>query len=526
MVRNVEELTAVAATTTTESAPSAAAMRTRRRNRSVRRNNFTLGNKGMVRSTAAAALATALVSLQTTRTVMMISAFDVNSRGRIYSRNVQTTCRSQLLRRQQHSILQHTYPCHHRHTLPFSPYAAWPYPSTAPATATTFLAMSSSSSSSLEQPRTGAEENQHPMNVTDYSEIWSSDNDDDDDDNIMTLADHDNEEDEQDSDDDDDDDDENPSEWMEMYEQWMSAVDGALKILKKKQTSLESEWSKAQDVETTVKRAQLLVSNLYLFTPGVTTATVVDWEAESEGDEDDDDSSGGGGVEVTLTLNTKKYDSASAEADALFAQARKLKRGSQVISQLLEETNTAKEILGSAQLDLQSVVDTTSSSFDEGRFGLVKDRLIRTASTTNFQIPSETSSDSSSSKQQRRSSSSGRGGQQQQQQRRERKPEIGTPASNVRKLTSPGGCTVLVGRNRRGNEHLSLSIARGNDVWMHSRGCPGAHVVIMNRRGGPKMTDECLQFGADLAIFYSDLRNEKRAEVSAVEPKHILKPRG
>ena len=230
---------------------------------------------------------------------------------------------------------------------------------------------------------------------------------------------------------------------------------------------------------------------------------------------------------MTVTLNTKKYDSASAEADALFAQARKLKRGSQVISQLLEETNTAQEILESAQLDLQSVVDTaSSSSFDEGRFGLVKDRLIRTASTTNFQIPSELSSGSSSSKQQQRSSSRGGGGGGQQQQRRERKPEIGTPASNVRKLISPGGCTVLVGRNRRGNEYLSLSVARGNDVWMHSRGCPGAHVVIMNRRGGPKMTDECLQFGADLAIFYSDLRNEQRAEVSAVEPKHILKPRG
>jgi hypothetical protein len=48
----------------------------------------------------------------------------------------------------------------------------------------------------------------------------------------------------------------------------------------------------------------------------------------------------------------------------------------------------------------------------------------------------------------------------------------------------------------------------------------------MNRRGGPKVTEECLQFAADLAIFYSDFRNENRAEVTAVEPKHILKPRG
>ena len=36
----------------------------------------------------------------------------------------------------------------------------------------------------------------------------------------------------------------------------------------------------------------------------------------------------------------------------------------------------------------------------------------------------------------------------------------------------------------------------------------------------------CLQFGADLAIFYSDLRNENKAEVTAAESKNIQKPRG
>lgn len=54
----------------------------------------------------------------------------------------------------------------------------------------------------------------------------------------------------------------------------------------------------------------------------------------------------------------------------------------------------------------------------------------------------------------------------------------------------------------------------------------GAHVVIQNRRGSPPPTPECIQFGADLAIFYSDFRNEKKAPVTAAEPKHLQKPRG
>ena len=51
-------------------------------------------------------------------------------------------------------------------------------------------------------------------------------------------------------------------------------------------------------------------------------------------------------------------------------------------------------------------------------------------------------------------------------------------------------------------------------------------MVIQNRRDGPSPTSECIQFAADLAIFYSDLRNEKKAMVTAAEPKHLQKPRG
>jgi predicted ribosome quality control (RQC) complex YloA/Tae2 family protein len=305
----------------------------------------------------------------------------------------------------------------------------------------------------------------------------------------------------------------------EYWRLW-NAVNDAIKTLDKKRNSLHSELSKARGAEDTMARAQLLVSNLYLFQGGVRRATVIDWE--------------NGGVEVELALDcTGKYESPSAEADALFAQARKLKRGSQVVADLLKETDKAWEILQEAKLDLQSNFDLQKAndddndrSFDQGRLALVKDRLTRTSRITKIQIPTvnDDTSYRSSSTSDTRSNTGGNYNKNSNQ--RERKPEVGSPASNIRKLLSPGGCVVLVGRNRRGNENLSLNIARGNDIWMHSRGCPGAHVLIQNRRGGPKPSEACLQFGADLAVFYSDMRNEKKADVTAAEPKHILKPRG
>jgi predicted ribosome quality control (RQC) complex YloA/Tae2 family protein len=97
---------------------------------------------------------------------------------------------------------------------------------------------------------------------------------------------------------------------------------------------------------------------------------------------------------------------------------------------------------------------------------------------------------------------------------------------NPRELTSPSGHKVLVGRNRRDNEAICFALSKPTDIWMHARGCPGAHVLLCVRRGSPEVTDEDLQFAADLAAFYSDARTERRAEITTAEPKHITKPRG
>ena len=71
-------------------------------------------------------------------------------------------------------------------------------------------------------------------------------------------------------------------------------------------------------------------------------------------------------------------------------------------------------------------------------------------------------------------------------------------------------------------------------MWLHARGSPGAHVVVKSRArnltwGKPGCEEHwrlTLKFAANLAAFYSDLRTEKKAEITLAEPKHIVKPRG
>jgi len=270
-------------------------------------------------------------------------------------------------------------------------------------------------------------------------------------------------------------------------------------MLQRKKISLENELKKAEKVEETVARAQLITSNLFLFnSPGIKSATVQDWEND--------------GVEVELVLDPK-YDSASAEADALFQQARKLKRGSKVIRDLLVDTSSAYTTLQDIKDDFSSAAKA-NDDIDENILRLLQDRLLRTSRMTSFEAPSDDGADN-----QPKQSSYGR-------KQRIKKPPLGTPASNVRKVISEAGCTIYVGRNRRGNEYLSMSLAKDNDVWMHARGCPGAHVVIEQRRGsGVEVTPQCLQLAANLAVFYSDARSERRSEVTVAKPKHIQKPR-
>ena len=67
-------------------------------------------------------------------------------------------------------------------------------------------------------------------------------------------------------------------------------------------------------------------------------------------------------------------------------------------------------------------------------------------------------------------------------------------------------------------------------MWLHARGAPGAHVIIQYSQAKKAARDDeearevDLQMAADLAA-YSDLRNERKAEVMFGNPKHISKRR-
>lgn len=89
---------------------------------------------------------------------------------------------------------------------------------------------------------------------------------------------------------------------------------------------------------------------------------------------------------------------------------------------------------------------------------------------------------------------------------------------------SPGGVEIRVGRGAAENDALTFRHARGNDVWLHVRGRPGAHVILRNP--GPSPAPELLLLAAQLALKHSGLKPGAKEEVSWTRVKELRKPKG
>ena len=89
-----------------------------------------------------------------------------------------------------------------------------------------------------------------------------------------------------------------------------------------------------------------------------------------------------------------------------------------------------------------------------------------------------------------------------------------------RTYLSKEGLTILAGRNLTENLELTFKIARGNDLWLHVKGRPGSHTVILLP---PKRTAslETLLDAATLCILHSGGKDWGKTEVDYTYRKHV-----
>ncbi|MGI5863100.1 MAG: Rqc2 family fibronectin-binding protein [Myxococcales bacterium] len=106
-----------------------------------------------------------------------------------------------------------------------------------------------------------------------------------------------------------------------------------------------------------------------------------------------------------------------------------------------------------------------------------------------------------------------------------RKARRAGPALPYRELVSASGQRIRVGRGASENDALTFRHSKGNHVWFHARGVPGAHVVVPLERD-EALKDETIQDAALLAAHHSEARGQGLVEVSWTRVKYVRKVKG
>lgn len=92
------------------------------------------------------------------------------------------------------------------------------------------------------------------------------------------------------------------------------------------------------------------------------------------------------------------------------------------------------------------------------------------------------------------------------------------------RLESSDGITIYIGRTAQQNEHVTFRLGAPDDLWLHVRGAPGAHVII--KAGQCDVPERTIEEAAALAAYYSSQRASASVEVEIARRRHVRKVRG
>lgn len=89
------------------------------------------------------------------------------------------------------------------------------------------------------------------------------------------------------------------------------------------------------------------------------------------------------------------------------------------------------------------------------------------------------------------------------------------------------GYEVLVGRNNRENDYLTMKLAKKTDLWLHAKDIPGSHVIV-SMPSNIKISDlepEAIYEAAAIAAYHSRAAGGENVPVDYVSVRHVKKPK-
>ncbi len=100
----------------------------------------------------------------------------------------------------------------------------------------------------------------------------------------------------------------------------------------------------------------------------------------------------------------------------------------------------------------------------------------------------------------------------------------GSGQSAPTRIVTPDGFVIWLGRNSRQNDVVTFGKGGGQDLWLHARGVPGAHVVI--KFDGRRIDEPLITQAAALAAYFSAQRGEAKVIVDVTRVMYVKKIKG
>ena len=100
-----------------------------------------------------------------------------------------------------------------------------------------------------------------------------------------------------------------------------------------------------------------------------------------------------------------------------------------------------------------------------------------------------------------------------------------TQKSMPMKFISSDGYEILVGRNNKQNDEVTIRMSYSTDIWLHTKNIPGSHTLIRTNGSG-EVPDSTILEAAQLAAYYSKAKNSAQVPVDYTQIKNVKKPNG
>lgn len=246
----------------------------------------------------------------------------------------------------------------------------------------------------------------------------------------------------------------------------LEAINDARQKLARRQTRLEEDAAAQANPESLKEKGEAILACAHQITPGQ-TELVVDWMPGESG----------------LKIQLDPALSASENAQQYFTRYRKALRASDEIPAQLKKISLEAQYLEQLEQDLHMAEDRPDI-----------DAIGEALAEAGYYRP-----------------------------RRKRKRQK-SGAKQYLRLTAPDGAQVWVGKNALQNAHLTFNRATPDDLWLHARHIPGAHVIIPTSEGLP--SEEDVFWAAGVAAYYSRARNDTAVDVDVTVKKYVRAIKG